>query len=133
MDGRLVPHSYATLQPFLRNLTENIAAVQFDHRILATLTLLTATTAVAAGLRAQLPAGARRAVLALGACVVAQYVLGVATLLSVVAVPLAVAHQMMAVLVLTAALVALHSLRAMRRPAAAGAYARPPGPAPAGA
>ena len=26
------------LHPFLRNLTENIAAVQFDHRLLATAT-----------------------------------------------------------------------------------------------
>ncbi len=32
MDGRLVPLDYARLAPFARNLTENIAAVQFDHR-----------------------------------------------------------------------------------------------------
>ncbi len=39
MDGRLVPADYALLHPFLRNLTENIAAVQFDHRLLASVTL----------------------------------------------------------------------------------------------
>ena len=42
MDGQLVPDGYARLTPFLRNLTENIAAVQFDHRLLATLTALVA-------------------------------------------------------------------------------------------
>ena len=40
MDGQLVPDGYARLTPFLRNLTENVAAVQFDHRLLATLTAL---------------------------------------------------------------------------------------------
>ena len=39
MDGRLVPDGYTMLQPAIRNLTENVAAVQFDHRLLATITL----------------------------------------------------------------------------------------------
>ena len=37
MDGRLLPAGYAAL-PFPRDWFENIAAVQFDHRLLATLT-----------------------------------------------------------------------------------------------
>ena len=49
MDGQLVPDGYARLTPFLRNLTENIAAVQFDHRVLATLTALLTAFTVAAG------------------------------------------------------------------------------------
>ena len=40
MDGRLAPIGYSRLEPFVRNLTENIVAVQFDHRLLATLTVL---------------------------------------------------------------------------------------------
>ena len=46
MGGSLVPADYAALQPFLRNLTENLAAVQFDHRLLATLTALFALAVV---------------------------------------------------------------------------------------
>jgi cytochrome c oxidase assembly protein subunit 15 len=107
MDGRLLPAGYAGLYPFLRNLTENIAAVQFDHRLLASLTVLAVLASVAWGAaRARPPA--RRALLALGGAVLAQYALGIATLLAVVPVGLATAHQMLAVLVLTAALVALH-------------------------
>ena len=108
MDGQLVPQGYAMLSPFLRNLTENVAAVQFDHRLLATLTLLAATATAVAGLRAGV---ARGPMLALAAAVGVQYALGIATLLSVVRVDLAVAHQTTAVLLLTAALVCLHRLR----------------------
>jgi heme a synthase len=111
MDGRWVPEGYARLQPFARNLTENIAAVQFDHRVLATLSALAAALTVAVGLAARPPRPARLALLALGATVAAQYALGVATLLLVVPVSLAAAHQANAVLVLTAALALLHALR----------------------
>jgi len=111
MDGRLIPAGYGDLHPALRNLTENVTAVQFDHRLLATLTALTVGCAVLAGLRMRLPKRARLAVLGMGALMLVQYALGVATLLSVVAVPLAVAHQGTAVLLLAASLGAAHGLR----------------------
>ena len=111
MDGRLVPAGYAMLEPFVLNLTENIAAVQFNHRLLATLTALAAAATVAFGLRQVLTRGQRSALLALCGAVTLQYALGVATLLLVVPVALGTAHQAMAVLVLTAALVALHLQR----------------------
>jgi cytochrome c oxidase assembly protein subunit 15 len=110
MDGHLVPEGYARLAPFWRNLTENIPAVQFDHRLLATLTALLAAACVAVGLSGRAPAPSRAALITLGGAVAAQYALGVATLLLVVPVGLAVAHQAVAVLVLTAALVCLHGL-----------------------
>ena len=91
MDGRLVPAGYADLHPFLRNLTENVAAVQFDHRLLATLAALLALATVVTGLlpatRARLPEPARVALACLGALVLTQYGLGVATLLTHVEVP----------------------------------------------
>jgi cytochrome c oxidase assembly protein subunit 15 len=111
MDGQLVPPTYAQLQPFLRNLTENLAAVQFDHRLLATLTALAVAGTFAVGLFARLPPMPRFALLALGAAAAAQYLLGVATLLSVVQVDLAALHQAMAVLLLTSAIVLLHATR----------------------
>jgi cytochrome c oxidase assembly protein subunit 15 len=111
MDGRLVPEDYARLQPFLRNLTENIATVQFDHRLLATLTALTAAAILVLGLIAQPPSAMRLSLLALCATVALQYGLGVATLILAVPTALAAAHQAGAVLVLTAALVLLHVLR----------------------
>ena len=110
MDGRLVPEAYAALSPFLRNFAENIATVQFNHRLLATLTGLTAAAAV--GMGVTLARGrVRAAALALGGVVGLQYLLGVLTLLWVVPVPIAIAHQAVAVLALTATLVLLHTLR----------------------
>ncbi len=108
MAGSLVPEGYAQLSPWPRNLVENIAAVQFNHRLLATLTLVLAGASLVAGWRS----AARPALLALAATVGVQYALGIATLVHVVPVGLGTAHQTMAVLVLTASLVALHRLRA---------------------
>jgi heme a synthase len=122
MDGRLVPAGYAQLQPILRNLTENVPAVQFDHRLLATVTAITAAATVAAGLAAPVPRGVRIVVMGLGISVGVQYILGVATLLLVVPVWLASAHQANAMLALTATLVLLYLLH----PNAAAQPRRPP-------
>ena len=111
MEGHLVPPSYLALAPFWRNLTQNVAAVQFDHRLLATLTAVLALLTAGFGVARSRSRGARRAFLALGGVLCVQYALGVATLLSVVAIPLAAAHQLVAALLLTAALVCVHALR----------------------
>ncbi len=111
MDGRLVPAGYADLSPWLRNLTENIAAVQFNHRLLATLGGLVALGCAWLGWRLLPPGAARRACLGLGGAVALQYLLGIATLLLVVPVWLGTLHQATAVLVLTMLLLLLHALR----------------------
>jgi heme a synthase len=111
MDGQLVPDGYARLSPFLRNLTENIAAVQFDHRVLATLTALLTSCTVVIGFATPTQLDVRLALGALGLTTAVQYGLGIATLLLVVPTGLAAAHQANAVLVLSAALALMHALR----------------------
>jgi cytochrome c oxidase assembly protein subunit 15 len=112
MDGRLVPEGYWRLEPAWLNLAENVATVQFNHRLLATLAGLAAFGAAFAA-RRRLPEGpARRACLGLGAAVALQYALGVATLLLAVPAWLGTLHQANAVLVLSAALLALRRLPA---------------------
>jgi cytochrome c oxidase assembly protein subunit 15 len=116
MDGRLVPAGYGALEPWVLNLFESIPAVQFNHRLLATLTLAAALwLAVLAWRERATPAG--RAALLLAAGIGAQYALGVATLLYVVPVGLGTLHQTAAVLVLAAFVHALDRLRARRPPA----------------
>ena len=110
MDGQLIPAGYGDLEPAWRNLTANIAAVQFNHRLLASLTLLAALGAAWAARR--LPDGfARRSVWFMAAAIGAQYALGIVTLLHVVPVSLGTLHQAMAVGVLAAGLCAWHGLR----------------------
>ncbi len=110
MDGQVIPAGYLDLAPFWRNWTANVAAVQFNHRLLASLTLLAALGAAFAARR--LPAGfARKAVWTMAAAILAQYALGIVTLLHVVPVSLGTLHQALAVGVLAAGLCAWHALR----------------------
>ena len=111
MDGRLTPSGYAQLQPLWLNWFENIAAVQFDHRVLAVATVIAVFLLWGAGLRAELPKSSRGALHALLAAAVLQFALGVSTLVLVVPILLAAAHQAGAVLLLTAATVFRHTLR----------------------
>ncbi|MDT8263527.1 COX15/CtaA family protein, partial [Roseomonas sp. DSM 102946] len=105
MAGQWVPDGYLFLSPAWRNLFENVASVQFNHRLLATLTGLLAIGTAWYGLSV-LPrgtAGARRArwwVGALALATIAQYALGVAALVNVVPAWLGTLHQAMAVGVL---------------------------------
>ena len=109
MGGHLVPEDYAALHPFWHNLTENVASVQFDHRVAASLTALLCVGTACVGLRAGAHGVLRRALWALTGLVALQYTLGVMTLLWMVPWQLGTAHQALAVLVLTAALCALHA------------------------
>jgi cytochrome c oxidase assembly protein subunit 15 len=111
MDGHIVPADYAQLHPFFLNWFENVAAIQFNHRLLALATAALVLLVWVTGLRGTLPISARLALHALLATVALQVVLGVATLLLVVPIPLAAAHQAIAVLLLTAAIVLRHTLR----------------------
>lgn len=112
MAGTLVPDGYARLSPLLLNWVENIAAVQFNHRALATLTALLAAASLLAGWNSQ----ARPGLLVLVVAVGVQYALGIATLLYMVPVVLGTLHQTVAVVVLTAALVVLHQVSARPAP-----------------
>jgi cytochrome c oxidase assembly protein subunit 15 len=116
MGGRIVPQGYDALRPFWLNWFHTLAAIQFDHRLLATATAVTALATAIWGTSRQLtlPRGPRDAMLALGVVVLVQYALGVATLLLVVPVDIATLHQVVAVLLLSAGLIALHSLRGAR-------------------
>jgi heme a synthase len=111
MDGSFVPSGYAALKPFALNWFETIAAVQFNHRLLAMATASSVALLWLAGMRAALPRPARLALHALLGAALLQFALGVATLLLVVPVPLGAAHQAGAVLLLTAAIVFRHVLR----------------------
>ncbi len=111
MEGRFVPPGYWHEAPWWRNFFENLVAVQFDHRILAETTLAATLVLWLASLRAALAPPDRLALHLLAAMAVLQVGLGIATLLLVVALPVAVLHQAGALGLVTAALVVRHGLR----------------------
>jgi len=114
MDGQIVPPGYADLAPFRRNLVENLAAVQFNHRVLATLTFASIMIASLFWMPRLPETGVARSLFVLALAALVQYALGITTLLWAVPVGLGTAHQVVAVLVLTAAIVLLHAVRRPR-------------------
>jgi heme a synthase len=93
MDGQIVPDGYWLLHPAWRNFFENIPSVQFNHRVLGLATGASAIATWLIALRAPLTRKTRIALYHVGALGLIQPLLGIATLLTVVPVPLALAHQ----------------------------------------
>lgn len=113
MDGQWIPDGIATLQPLYRNLAENTATVQFDHRLLATAstTAVVSLLATAAPVWSTLPPTFRQAAKLMGLALAAQVSLGISTLLLYVPTNLAAAHQLGSLLLLTTTIKAAHALR----------------------
>lgn len=107
MGDGLVPPGYGQLSPWWANLFENPAAVQFNHRVLATVTFLAAVAVWALFRRSATGRLTTTLNLVLGVAML-QLTLGITTLLLSVPVGIAVAHQGGAALLLTTVLLALH-------------------------
>ena len=105
------PPGMFALEPWWRNFFDNMATVQFDHRILATTTFVLIIVYWIQIRKAELPARVAKGVNALLHTAVLQVVLGIATLLLVVPVFLAATHQAVAMLLFTVALFLCHGLR----------------------
>ncbi|MCK6453515.1 MAG: COX15/CtaA family protein [Alphaproteobacteria bacterium] len=112
MEGRIVPPDYGTMTPWWRDWFENRATVQFHHRVLAIATLAAVLVFARQALGGAPPARLRRATIALTHVALLQVALGIATLLLVVPVSLAVLHQAGALALFTAALWLRFELRA---------------------
>ncbi len=105
MDGSFLPSRevLTSLTPFWRNLTDNVALVQLDHRLVA-YTLL-ALAAIQAGVAARYGGKIALRGFILLALVVAQAALGIATLLLAVPLWAGLLHQAFAMLVLGKAVI----------------------------
>ena len=110
MDGQIVPSGYMFQSPWYLNLFENIAAVQFNHRMAAYATTAVVIALVIMGRSKSLPIWVRQWLYVLLALVGVQVGLGIWTLLAVVPVGLALAHQVGALLLFAASIVLAHSL-----------------------
>jgi cytochrome c oxidase assembly protein subunit 15 len=110
MGDQWLPPAGWILQPGWRNLFENIATVQFDHRVLATLTLVSVLGFWVYTGKKPLPSTARIGIHVLLALAIAQVALGISTLLLHVPVALGVTHQAGALSLLTVILFVSHQL-----------------------
>ena len=112
MNGHWVPAEIMLIEPWYLNLFNNMATVQFDHRAIAWVLAL-AVPLLWWRVRASpdAPARARSGANLLLGLIALQVTLGVCTLILVVPLPLAAAHQAGALLLFAAALNLAHALR----------------------
>jgi cytochrome c oxidase assembly protein subunit 15 len=110
MDGHWIPEVIFMQTPLWRNFFENIATVQFDHRLLATLVFISVIVLWLAARRHSLPAAVNTGMQLMLAATLLQVGLGISTLLLHVPVALAATHQAGALLLLTAALYTHHRM-----------------------
>jgi heme a synthase len=119
MDGQWIPSEIGDLKPWYKNMYENTATVQFQHRMLGMTTAAGAVGLATAGLAAAksttrmalLTPQARIGLMAVGVSAVGQVTLGVVTLLQYVPITLAAAHQIGSIVVFTSSVYLAHSLR----------------------
>jgi heme a synthase len=109
MGGRVVPLGYGAMDPWWKNPFENVAAVQFHHRVLGVLSVTGAVLLWGFGRRVVEDHRSRALLAALPLAAAAQVGLGITTLLLRVPVGIAALHQAGAVLLLTAAVLLVHT------------------------
>jgi len=108
MDGSFVPNGYAVMKPYWRNMFENTAAIQFNHRFLAYIIL---AMVIWVFVKSRKVSDVRLAATALLILVIWQVGLGIMTLLKIAPLGLSLLHQFTSVLVFLAVLWAARNAR----------------------
>ncbi|HQU62708.1 MAG TPA: COX15/CtaA family protein, partial [Nitrosomonas sp.] len=111
MNGHFIPPDLFILEPWYRNFFENITTVQFDHRMIAWILIFTIPLFWYKAMRANLPKTTQLACHLFLLMLIIQATLGITTLLHVVPIHLAAAHQGGALLLFAASLWVSHRLR----------------------
>src|SRR5262249_39760253 len=125
IDGAFIPDAAAlwSAHPWWRNLFENMLTVQFMHRMIAYTAFVLSLLWVVHVMRHVDDRGVRLFAFKLAGAVTIQAALGILTLVNVVPLWLALAHQAMAIVVLTLATVQAARLAARPVPARIAAAA----------
>jgi len=112
IDGALIPAPARLFfeTPWWRNLFDNTLTVQFEHRMMAYALLLLAVLHALDAVRSRADGAVIRGAWALLAAITLQATLGILTLLNQVPMDLALAHQALAIAVLTLAVLQMERL-----------------------
>ncbi len=108
MDGQWIPSGLMEYSPKWLSFFEHHMTVQFMHRVLAVIILSITIWIVIKGWKKNLDTLHRRAFGVMGTLVIFQFTLGILTLLTRVNIPLAVLHQLFAVLLLLSSIYLVH-------------------------
>ena len=102
MEGKLIPDGLGAYDPAWRSLFEHGLTVQFNHRMLAYVITIVTAVMLALQLRGAGLSGVHRWLGLIAVLVLAQVGLGIATLLSMINIDLAVTHQGLAFILASA-------------------------------
>lgn len=111
MDGKIIPEAYGEMSPYYLNWFENLAAIQFNHRLLAVITALSAIWLWWLGRREAVDERSAKALNILFVVVVLQFLLGVSALMMYVPISIGAAHQGGAVVLFVSSLWVVHCLK----------------------
>ena len=114
IDGALIPQASRLFfeEPWWRNLFDNPLTVQFEHRMTAYALLVLAILHAVDAIRSRAGAPVVSGAVWLAAAMILQATLGILTLLHQVPIDLALAHQAVAMVVLTLAIFQVERLAA---------------------
>lgn len=115
MNGTFVPSAYGAISPWWLNTFENVAAVQFNHRMLAYAVAVAVVILWAMAWRGGLAGRIRLPLDLLLAMTGVQILLGIATVVSAVPLSLGIAHQAGAIALFCLTLWTVHTLAHQRR------------------
>jgi cytochrome c oxidase assembly protein subunit 15 len=110
MGESFIPPGLYGTSPMWLAIFEDIATIQFNHRMFAYLLVVLVAWFALWALRSGVSARVRAGVLAMVALLCTQVTLGISTLLLLVPVPLAVAHQGVAICLFTSSLFVSHCM-----------------------
>lgn len=110
MNGFWFPPGLYEASPFYRNFFENLTTVQFNHRLLAYIIVGAIIALVIVVYRSTSQRSLRLAIFGLLAAMGIQVTLGISTLLSHMAIPIAAAHQGGALILLSATIILVRLL-----------------------
>ncbi|MBY0383404.1 MAG: COX15/CtaA family protein [Xanthobacteraceae bacterium] len=129
IDGALIPSQGRLFfdQPWWKNFFDNTLTVQFTHRMIAYVLFAVAIIHLLDVFRRGVSPSVKRGAAWLAAALSAQVALGILTLLQQVPIPLGLAHQAMAIVVLTLALMQAERLHGSQRNLPAVGLGRPLG------
>ena len=111
MNGKLIPDGLFSMQPLILNIFENIATIQFNHRLLAYVLAGFFIYLFLKSKKYKLDKNTRISINLLFVMLVIQITLGITTLLFVMPTALAASHQAGALLLFTFSIIMNHNLR----------------------
>ncbi len=111
MNGKIIPDGLFSMQPLIINIFENVATIQFNHRLLAYVLAGLFIYLFIKSKKYILDKNTRTSINLLFAMLVIQITLGITTLVLVVPTPLAASHQAGALLLFTFSIIMNHNLR----------------------